>query len=101
MSGGWCESISDLVMTPNTICLGSQKSALRFDNLGNSYVKIPRKKLQFTLRVIRGTRLLGGGAYSDLSVSNAVLIRGMRLFEARRLLQETWYLSGRHLLAES
>lgn len=86
---------------PNTVCLGSQKSAWRFDKSGNSDVKIPRKKLQFTLRVIRGTRLLEGGAYSDLSVTSAVLIRGIRLFEARRLLQETWYLSGRHLLAQS
>lgn len=72
---------------PNTICLGSQKSALRFDNLGNSYVKIPRKKLQFTLRVIRGTRLLEGGAYSDLSVNGTAHIGGWWSFETRYLLE--------------
>ena len=32
--------------------------------------------------------LLGGGACSNLSVNGAALIRGRRLFEARRLSKE-------------
>ena len=38
--------------------------------------------------LVRGTRLLEGGAYSHLGVNNAALIRGWRLFETWSLLEE-------------
>ena len=36
-------------------------------------------------------RLLEGGAYSDLTISGAALIRGRRLNAAQRLLEEIQY----------
>ena len=36
-------------------------------------------------------RLLVGGAYSDLSVNGAAVIRGWRFFEVWRLLEEIQY----------
>ena len=33
-------------------------------------------------------RLLDGGVYSDLSINGEALIRGRRLFEVQRLLEE-------------
>ena len=41
---------------------------------------------------IRRRRLLKGGAYYDLTVNGAELMRGRRLFETRRLLEEIRYL---------
>ena len=36
-----------------------------------------------------------GGVYSHLSVYGVAFIRGQRLFEARSLLEEIWYLRHR------
>ena len=41
---------------------------------------------------IRRRRLLKGSAYYDLTVTGAALMRGRRLFETRRLLEEIRYL---------
>ena len=38
--------------------------------------------------VIRGKRLLDGGAYSGINVNSVGFIRGRRLFETQHLLKE-------------
>ena len=42
--------------------------------------------------LIRGKRLLEADAYSELSVYDAIRIRGRRLFEAQRLLEQIRYI---------
>ena len=40
------------------------------------------------LRLLEGRHLLDGGAYFNVDTKGAAVIRGRRLFEARRLLEE-------------
>ena len=63
--------------------------------------QVSDKRHIFRCSLIRGRRLLGGSGYSGVSINVVVRIRGRRLFESRRLLEEVRYCIYTSLLYQS